>query len=325
MSGKKATSSGSKATDSSRSSGPLSLRYNDEASYRAFMDQLENEVRMSYGEIACFVFDRKYPFRSFPNRERALALCLEGEMEGSDEVGSSQHIVTSSVNVSGAGSSVSAGTRGNARANASGNSNVSSNTGHAIDPEQVSEMLRGLTKEYARLKIKDISDKQRIYGMIMAALDQNGLQAVKSDPDFKATKSDGCPLRLLNIIQKTHVNEIGIVGSKSDAFARISALETLLSIHQKQGQSLLSYKESFLLAVQRMESLKCTNIPGGEELASRFMIGADSNIYSQCIWDLKNSNRLNPLIGMPDTVEKAYDHLIRPLFSEGPDSHAQFW
>ena len=79
-------------------------------------------------------------------------------MEGSDEVGSSQHIVTSSVNVSGAGSSVSAGTRGNARANASGNSNVSSNTGHTIDPEQVSEMLRGLTKEYARLKIKDISD-----------------------------------------------------------------------------------------------------------------------------------------------------------------------
>ena len=59
-----------------------------------------------------------------------------------------------------------------------------------------------------------------------------------------------------------------------------------------------------------MESLKCTNIPGGEELASRFMTGADSNLYSQCIWDLKNSNRLNPLIGMPDNVEKAYEHLI---------------
>ena len=163
--------------------------------------------------------DRKYPFRSFPNRELALALCLEGEMEGSDGPGLGSSQIGGNPSAS-----VAAGTRSSSR-NLTGAS--SSNAASNIDPEQVSEMLRGLTKEYARLKIKDISDKQRIYGMIMSALDQNGLQAVKSDTDFKVTKTAGCPLRLLNIIQKTHVNEIGIVGSKSDAFARISALETL--------------------------------------------------------------------------------------------------
>ena len=162
---------------------------------------------------------------------------------------------------------------------------MSSNTGHAIDPEQVSEMLRGLTKEYARLKIKDMTDKQRIYGLIMSALDQDGLQAVKSDPDFKEAKSEGCPLSLLNIVQKTHVTEIGLVGAKNDAFARVSALETLFAIRQKHGQSLLNYKESFQLALLRLEALKCTNIPRGEEIASRFMMGANPDLYSQSIYD----------------------------------------
>ena len=76
MSSKKAASSGSRADDTSRGSGPLSLAFNDEASFRAFTDRLTNDVRASYGEIASFVTTRKYPFRSVPTDETAVALLL---------------------------------------------------------------------------------------------------------------------------------------------------------------------------------------------------------------------------------------------------------
>ena len=332
MSRKKTAPPGSEVSDSSHSSGRLSLKYEDEASYRAFIDRLENDVRSMYGDIACFVHSREYPFRSFPNRELALALCLRGERRRSDGsgVGSSQMdgsyvpgVVTSSTGGSAGSaptSSVPAGTRANARTNGNGNSlSISSSANHSIDPDQVKEMLSELTKSYTRQVLKDEADKQKIYGLIMSALDQLGKQAVKSDPDFLGSQVEGCPLRLLNIVQRTHVTEIGLSGSKTDAFARVRALQAFVDLKQGRGQSLLSYKESFLLAVQRLETLQCSNVPKGEDLASRFMLGADQDVYESCINHLQNTNQLNPLLTLPDSVEKAYDYMLRHVF---PSSQA---
>ena len=205
----------------------------------------------------------------------------------------------------GAGSSsVSSGTRGNSRSNLGAPSN---SIGHNFPPQQVKDILTELTKDYSRVKIKDKTDKQRIYGLMVAALDPLGIQAVKSDPDFQSIDTAACPLRLLNLIQKTHVIEIGLIGHKNDALARVAALETLLALRQKQGQSLLSYKDSFVLAVQRMDALKCTKIPPPDELAWKFMTGADPSLYGQCISELQSHSEFVA----PDTIDKAYDYMLR--------------
>ena len=91
-------------------------------------------------------------------------------------------------------------------------------------PDSVKAMATGSAKtalllELQKGKIKrwqaDQQAKQEIFGLLLSTLDPNGRQAVESDGKFAEARGALCPLKLLLIIESTHVTETSVHAANS--------------------------------------------------------------------------------------------------------------
>lgn len=157
-------------------------------------------------------------------------------------------------------------------------------------PDSVKAMATGSAKtalllELQKGKIKrwqaDQQAKQEIFGLLLSTLDPNGRQAVESDGNFAEARGALCPLKLLLIIESTHVTETSVHAANS-VFAKIDAGRDLVSCRQKQGQTLLQYRDAFVLLQPRQD----------DELRG-YTVGCRSrgNVHARCrcrnIWSVR--------------------------------------
>lgn len=186
-------------------------------------------------------------------------------------------------------------------------------------PDSVKAMATGSAKtalllELQKGKIKrwqaDQQAKQEIFGLLLSTLDPNGRQAVESDGKFAEARGALCPLKLLLIIESTHVTETSVHAANS-VFAKIDAGRDLVSCRQKQGQTLLQYRDAFVLLLNRAKTMKCAAIPSDAEAAAMFMRGADAATYGQCVVDLQNDMLRNAATTFPASINAAFEMMLR--------------
>ena len=172
--------------------------------------------------------------------------------------------------------------------------------------EAKAELQKHRTRAYAQEQL----DKKAIYGKMMATLDSEGTQAVKSHADYLAAKTPQCPLLLLEVIEKTHVDEI-MDYTRQTPVAAAEAMGALFEYRQKPGQTLLQYRDTLTLMIKRVKGTGGFEPINATQQAALFFRGVDRETYGQCIRDLENAMVYSTTAKMPETLDAAYQMLIK--------------
>ena len=175
------------------------------------------------------------------------------------------------------------------------------------DSKLKQEVMTSIIKQYTKDVKKSKDDKTQIYGYLESLLSSEGIQAVSCHKDFISAQSKLDPLDLWKIIIDTHVTEVDNF-KEGSAFAKMEASKKLKNMKQLPGQTLLNFKEMFLLQIQRMTQMKCTQKPSDDEAAAMFMDQAASG-YAQLVVDIQNQESSGGA-AMPATVEEAFQRMM---------------
>ena len=153
--------------------------------------------------------------------------------------------------------------------------------------------------EYEKMIERDKEASQKMFGLFLQVLEEDGRDRVENHPEWNETYTDFDVFQLAEIIHATHAVRINTGISLREA--RATALEKFRTCRQLQD-SLTKYKENIKARVRVLEAVEHPNMPSKSEIASHCLNNLDPERYGEYMIDTINNERRDPA-SFPDTLE----------------------
>jgi hypothetical protein len=145
--------------------------------------------------------------------------------------------------------------------------------------------------EYDRLSERDRDADQKIFGLLLQLIEDNGRDRVESHDDWGEAYVAFDAFLLTQIIHSVHTARV--YSGISEREARTTAMEKFRQTRQLQD-SLTKYKESIKARVKILDDVGHSNRPSELEIASHALNNLDPERYGEYMLNIINAERRDP-------------------------------
>ena len=157
--------------------------------------------------------------------------------------------------------------------------------------------------EFDRLSEKDREAEQKMFGLLLQLIEDDGRDRVESHDDWGEAYVGFDAFLLAQIIHSVHTARV--YSGISEREARTTAMEKFRQTRQLQD-SLTKYKEDIKARVKVLQDVGHPNIPSDLEIASHALNNLDPERYGEFMVDVINAERKDPA-SFPATLEEVIE------------------